>query len=151
MPEPNGIALSDDPFLGAEQISGDLLARYEAALAQVRYNAMGDIPPSQPDRVVLTWQPDGGLAAAPVGEAAAAVLAANGFVRDEQTGIYRLTGDDSTALARAVRKTGRQLGALGVDTALQHPSGRMAPAATPPATAALPVTAAPRMSAPRVR
>ncbi|MDX3274178.1 hypothetical protein PV462_41445, partial [Streptomyces scabiei] len=56
VPEPNGIALADDPFLGAEQVAGDLLARYDSALAQVRHNALGGIQPSQPDRVVLTWQ-----------------------------------------------------------------------------------------------
>ncbi|MGW0137549.1 hypothetical protein [Streptomyces calvus] len=149
VPEPNGIALADDPFLGAEQVAGDLLARYEAALAQVRHNAMADIQPSQPEQVVLTWQPDGGLAAAPVGEAAAAVLAASGFVQDQQTGVYRLNGDDTTVLARAVRKTGQQLDALGIATALQHPSGRIAPTSTPPAAPL--VTAAPRVSATRAR
>ncbi|MFB1044241.1 hypothetical protein [Streptomyces chrestomyceticus] len=133
VPEPNGIALTDDPFLSAEQVAGDLLARYDTALAQARHNAAADVQPSQPDRVVLTWQPDGSLAAAPVGETAAAVLAANGFVPDQQTGIYRLNGDDTTVQARAVRESGRQLGAHGIATALQHPSGRVAPAAAPAA------------------
>ncbi|GAU70755.1 hypothetical protein SSP35_22_00580 [Streptomyces sp. NBRC 110611] len=135
--EPNGIALSDDPFMGAEQVAGDLLARYDTALAQARHNAVDGVLPSQPDRVVLTWQADGSLAAAPVGKEAVAVLARNGFVRDEQTGIYRLSGDDTAAQARAVRNTGQQLDARGIATALQHPSGRIAPAATPPAPATL--------------
>ncbi|MFD5114254.1 hypothetical protein ACFWNG_18390 [Streptomyces sp. NPDC058391] len=87
------------------------------------------VQPSQPERVVLTWQQDGSLAAAPVGETATAVLVATGFVQDKQTGIYRLSGDDTTTQARAVRETGRQLDAHGIDTALQHPSGRIAPAA----------------------
>ncbi|MFD7320581.1 hypothetical protein ACFV9D_05740 [Streptomyces sp. NPDC059875] len=134
--EPNGIALADDPFLSAEQVAGDLLARYDTALAQARHNAADGVHPSQPERVVLTWQPDGSLAAAPVGETAAAILAANGFVADTQTGIYRLSGDDTTAQARAVRATGRQLDARGIATALQHPSGRIAPTATPPAASA---------------
>jgi hypothetical protein len=147
--EPGGIALTDDPFLSAERVAGDLLARYDTALAQVRHNAAAGIHPSQPDRVVLTWQQDGSLAAAPVGETATAVLTANGFVQDKQTGIYRLSGDDTAAQARAVRETGRQLDAHGIDTALQHPSGRIAPAATPAAMP--PVPAAPRTPANRAR
>ncbi|MCZ0990340.1 hypothetical protein [Streptomyces diastatochromogenes] len=147
--EPNGIALTDDPFLGAERVAGDLLARYDIALAQVRHNANDGILPSQPDRVVLTWQPDGSLAATPVGASAATVLATNGFVSDQQTGIYRLNGDDSTKQARAVRETGRQLRAHGIDIALQHPSGRITPTATAPATPAVP--AGPRASQARSR
>jgi hypothetical protein len=143
--EPNGIALADDPFLGAEQVAGDLLARYDTALAQVRLNAMGNVQPSQPDRVVLTWQEDGSLAAAPVGQAAAAVLAANGFIHDRQAGVYRLSADDTTAQARAVRETGRQLRAHGIDAALQHPSGKIPTTSTPP------VPVAPRAPAARTR
>ncbi|WP_414169081.1 hypothetical protein ACMATS_24640 [Streptoverticillium reticulum] len=139
--EPNGIAVSDDPFHSAELVAGDLLARYDAALAQARHNAAADIQPSQPDRLVLTWQADGSLAAAPAGETAAAVLAANGFVPDPHTGIYRLSGDDTAVQARAVRAAGRQLGAHGIATALQHPSGRIAPTATPPAQPPAPATA----------
>ncbi|MFF6772792.1 hypothetical protein ACFY8W_04430 [Streptomyces sp. NPDC012637] len=146
--EPNGIALVDDPFLSAEQVASDLLARYDSALAQARHNAVDSVHPSQPERVVLTWQPDGSLAAAPVGETAAAILAANGFLPDEQTGIYRLSGDDTAAQARAVRATGRQLDAQGIGTALQHPSGRVAPTSTPPAA---PAPTASRAGATRVR
>ncbi|MFI9755739.1 hypothetical protein [Streptomyces collinus] len=131
--EPNGIALSDDPFLSAELVAGDLLARYDAALAQARENAAAAVHPSQPDRVVLTWQPDGSLAAALVDNTASTVLTRNGFVLDEPTGIYRLSGDDTAEQARAVRETGRQLGAQNIAVALQHPSGRIAPTATPPA------------------
>lgn len=145
--EPNGIALADDPFLGAEQVAGDLLARYDIALTQARHNAAQGVQPSQANRVVLTWQPDGGLAASPVGEKAASVLAANGFVRDS-AGIYRLNGDDTLTQARAVQKTGRQLDVLGIDTALQHPSGRIAPTATP---AVAPRAPAARASAARTR
>ncbi|MHC5702038.1 hypothetical protein OTC26_011360 [Streptomyces tirandamycinicus] len=137
VPEPNGIALADDPFLSAEQVAGDLLARYDTALAQVRHNALGGIQPSQPDRVVLTWQQDGSVAAAPVGETAGAVLVANGFIQDPQSGIYRLGADDTRAQARALRAIGPQLDALGIGTALQHPAARTAPtAAMPPSSAA---------------
>lgn len=132
VPEPNGIAVADDPFLGAEQVAGDLLARYDSALAQVRYNALGGIQPSQPDRLVLTWQPDGSVAAAPVGDKAGAVLKANGFIQDPQSGIYRLGADDTRAQARALRAIGPQLEALGIGTALQHPATRSAPASAPP-------------------
>ncbi|GGZ40492.1 hypothetical protein [Streptomyces poonensis] len=138
--EPNGIALSDDPFLGAELVTGDLLARYDAALAQARYNAAATVHPSHPDRVVLTWQSDGSLAAVNVGDTASAVLTRNGFVHDEQTGIYRLMGIDTFEQARAVREVGRQLTAQGIDVALQHPSGRIAPTVTPSAAPPTPVT-----------
>ncbi|WP_405826089.1 hypothetical protein OG241_07210 [Streptomyces sp. NBC_01390] len=131
VPEPNGIALADDPFLSAEQIAGDLLARYDSALAQVRHTALGGIQPSQPDRVVLTWQQDGSVATAPVDDRAGAVLVANGFVQDPQGGIYRLSGDDTRAQARALREIGPQLDALGIGTALQHPAGRTAPTSAP--------------------
>ncbi|MCX4766024.1 hypothetical protein OG562_34630 [Streptomyces sp. NBC_01275] len=129
VPEPNGIALADDPFLSAEQVAGDLLARYDAALAHVRQNALGGIQPSQPDRVVLTWQPDGSIATAPADDRANAVLMAHGFVRDPRSGIYRLSGDDTQAQARALREIGPRLDALGIGTALQHPAGRTAPTA----------------------
>lgn len=131
VPEPNGIALADDPFLSAERVAGDLLARYDSALAKVRHNALGSIQPSQPDRVVLTWQPDGSVATAPVGDRAGAVLVANGFIEDPQSGIYRLSGDDTRAQARALRQIGPQLEALGIGTALQHPAGQTAPTSAP--------------------
>lgn len=131
VPEPNGIALADDPFLSAEQVAGDLLARYDSALAQVRHNALGGIQPSQPDRVVLTWQPDGSVATTPADDRAGTVLVANGFVQDPQSGIYRLGGDDTQAQARALREIGPRLDALGIGTALQHPAGRAAPTSAP--------------------
>ncbi|WP_326746019.1 hypothetical protein OG830_36225 [Streptomyces sp. NBC_00121] len=131
VPEPNGIALADDPFLSAEQVAGDLLARYDSALAQVRHNALGGIQPSQPDRVVLTWQPDGSVATAPTGDRAGAILEAHGFIQDPQSGIYRLGGDDTQAQARALREIGPQLAPLGIGTALQHPAGRTAPTSAP--------------------
>ncbi|MFJ6438646.1 hypothetical protein [Streptomyces sp. NPDC091416] len=147
--DPNGVALTDDPFLSAETVSGDLLARYDTALAQVRHNAIGGVQPSQPDRVVLTWQPDGSVATAPIGEAATTVLVANGFVQDQQTGIHRLSGDDTLAQANALRSVGPQLEALGIGTGLQHPSGRTAPKAIMPA--AQPPSPAARPAASRTR
>ncbi|MFE0703520.1 hypothetical protein [Streptomyces sp. NPDC058872] len=141
VPEPNGIALADDPFLSAEQVAGDLLVRYDQALAQVRDNALGGLQPSQADRLVLTWQPDGSIATAPVGKGAGAVLEANGFIQDPQSGIYRLTADDTRAQARALRAIGPQLDALGIGTALQHPAGRTAPTSAPAPAAPAPLGA----------
>ncbi|MFF3412555.1 hypothetical protein ACFYW8_41760 [Streptomyces sp. NPDC002742] len=146
VPEPNGIALSDDPFLSAEQVASDLLARYDSALAQVQHNALGGIQPFQPDLVVLTWQQDGSIATAPIGDHASAVLEAHGFLQDPQSGIYRLSGDDTRAQARALREIGPQLDAIGIGTALQHPADRTAPTSAPaamppaPAPARAPVT-----------
>ncbi|QCD60445.1 hypothetical protein [Streptomyces hawaiiensis] len=149
VPEPNGIALADDPFLSAEQVAGDLLARYDRALTQVRHNALGGIQPSQPDRVVLTWQPDGSVAAAPADGRAGPILVAHGFVQDPDSGIYRLGGDDTQAQARAVREIGPQLDALGIGTALQHPAGRHAPTST--AASMPPVPAGTRTPSARTR
>ncbi|MFI1677404.1 hypothetical protein [Streptomyces sp. NPDC020607] len=149
VPEPNGIALADDPFLSAEQVSGDLLDRYDSALAQARTNALGGIQPSQPDRIVLTWQPDGSVATAPADDRASVTLVANGFVQDPQSGIYRLGGDDTQAQARALREIGPQLGQLGIGTALQHHAGRTAPASAP--AAMLPTPAGTRTPATRSR
>lgn len=131
VPEPNGIALADDPFLSAEQVAGDLLVRYDRALAQVRHNALGGIQPSQPDRVVLTWQPDGSVATAPADDRAGTILVAHGFVQVPHSGIYRLGSDDTHAQARALREIGPHLDALGIGTALQHPAARTAPTSAP--------------------
>jgi hypothetical protein len=149
VPEPHGIALADDPFLGAGQVTDGLLARYNSALAQVRDNALGGIQPSQPDRVVLTWQQDGSVATAPVGDRAGAILVAHGFIQDPQSGIHRLTGDDTQAQARALREIGPQLDALGIGTALQHPAGRTAPTSAPASIP--PVPASPGTPAARAR
>lgn len=139
VPEPNGIALADDPFLSAEQVAGDLLARYDTALAQVRTTVLGGIQPPQASRVVLTWQVDGTVATAPVAHRAGEILLAHGFVQDPQDGIYRLRGDDTQAQARALREIGPQLEAIGIGTGLQHSAGRTAttavPASAPPAPA----------------
>ncbi|WP_432012730.1 hypothetical protein [Streptomyces cucumeris] len=136
--EPNGIALADDPFLSAEQVADDLLARYDSALAQVRHNALGGIQPSQPDRVVLTWQQDGSVATATAGDRASEVLTSHGFVQDPQSGIYRLCGDDTQAQARALREIGPRLDALGIGIALQHPAGRTAPTVAPASVPPIP-------------
>jgi hypothetical protein len=70
--EPDGIAVPDDPFHAAADITTRLLPRYDQAVAQVRHNAARLAPPapdSAPDstaeRVVMTWTGDGELAAKP--------------------------------------------------------------------------------------
>lgn len=131
VPEPNGIALADDPFLSAEEVVSDLLDRYDTALAQVRHNALGGLQPSQADRVVLNWQPDGSVATAPVDDRAGEILLAHGFAQDPQSGIYRLSGDDTLAQARALREIGPQLEAAGFGTGLQHPAARTVSASAP--------------------
>ncbi|MFD4786522.1 hypothetical protein ACFWN1_05465 [Streptomyces sp. NPDC058459] len=149
VPEPNGIALGDDPFLGAEQVVGDLLVRYDRALAQVRRNALASIRLSQPDRLVLTWQLDGSIATAPADDRAGAVLTAHGFMQDPPSGLYRLSGDDTQAQASALRAIGPRMDALGIDTALQNPAGGNAPTAAP--ASAPPVPAGSRTQATRSR
>ncbi|MFE9686760.1 hypothetical protein [Streptomyces sp. NPDC006285] len=130
VPEPNGIALTDDPFLSAERVTDDLLARYGRALAQARH-ALTGVQPSQPDLVVLTWQPDGSVATVPVDDRVGAILVAHGFVQDPQDGVYRLNGDDTQAQARALREIGPQLDTLGIGTALRHPASRTSPTSAP--------------------
>ncbi|WP_371632212.1 hypothetical protein OG693_04505 [Streptomyces sp. NBC_01259] len=147
--DPNGVALTDDPFQSAEYVAADLLPRYDTALAQVRHNTIGGTQPSQLERVVLTWQPDGSIATAPVSPAAAHLLVANGFVQDPQTGIHHLSGDDTTAQANTLRKIGPLLEAHGIGTGLQHYSGRTTPTVTPAATP--PTMAAGRTPAHRAR
>ncbi|PKT72323.1 hypothetical protein CW362_14640 [Streptomyces populi] len=139
VPEPNGIALGDDPFLSAEQIAGDLLTRYDSTLAQVRYNAPGGIQFSQPDRVVLAWQSDGSVATSTVDDRIGTILVAHGFVQDPQIGVYRLNGDDTQVQARALREIGPQLDMLGIGTALRHPAGRTAPTYAPASLPPVPV------------
>ncbi|MFE6979272.1 hypothetical protein [Streptomyces sp. NPDC057682] len=148
VPEPNGIALGDDPFLGAEEVADDLLARYDSALAQVRANSLGGVQPSQADRIVLTWQKDGSIATAVIDDRAGTVLISHGFVQDPQSGIYRLSGDDSQVQARALRDISSRLDALGIGLALQHSVGRTAPSAP---TSVPPVPAGPRTQVTRSR
>ncbi|MFE4054946.1 hypothetical protein ACFXP3_01330 [Streptomyces sp. NPDC059096] len=142
--EPDGIDVGDDPFLSAALVTDDLLVRYEAALAQVRHNATHPSPTpgtaraSHSEAVVLAWQPDGALATARVSDTTADVLVANGFVHDERTGGYRLSGDDSAAQARSVRAAGEQLDAKGITVTLQHRTARSAPGVTAAKAAPLP-------------
>ncbi|CAM5655518.1 hypothetical protein SPURM210S_00946 [Streptomyces purpurascens] len=63
---------------------------------------------------------------------------AHGFVQDPQSGIYRLSGDDTQSQARALREIGPRLDALGIGTSLQHPAGRTAPTVAPASLPSVP-------------
>ncbi|MER6531637.1 hypothetical protein [Streptomyces sp. NPDC001508] len=139
--EPDGIALTDDPFLSAELIAGDLLARYETALTQVRQNATDLTRASgahspQPERVILSWLSDGSLGATPASDSTNGVLIAHGFVRDEQKDIYRLQGGDSAAQASTLHKLGLQLAARNVSLIVRHAPSRRSPTTFAPTPAA---------------
>ncbi|MER6305026.1 hypothetical protein [Streptomyces sp. NPDC001657] len=58
--EPEGIAVAADPFSAAEDITHDLLPRYDKAIAQVRSSAARLTAPqaADPERVVMIWSGD---------------------------------------------------------------------------------------------
>ncbi|MEU2082341.1 hypothetical protein ABZ569_10705 [Streptomyces albus] len=141
--EPDSVHVPDDPFLAARAVTTRLLPRYERALAQVRSNA-AQLSRSQPDRVVLTWKPDGSLTTTATTSRVADLLAAHGFAHDEKSGTYRLSGEDTAAQAKSIREVGAQLARLGVGVVLQHPaSSRTPPPATVPAAAQRPSAGTP--------
>ncbi|MFD8816898.1 hypothetical protein ACFV23_36780, partial [Streptomyces sp. NPDC059627] len=94
-----------------------------------------------PHELLLSGETDGSHATAPADARAGAVLTSHGFVRDPQSGIHRLRGDDTQAQARALREIGPSLDALGIGTALQHPTGRTAPTAAPASVPPVPAGA----------
>ncbi|MFI1013113.1 hypothetical protein [Streptomyces sp. NPDC020965] len=140
--EPDGIAVPDDPSRAAEDITVDLLPRYDKALTQVQHNAAHPAPATAPvpvrEAVTMTWLGEGLLAAKPESQKAAAVLHENGFVWDPAEKAFVLSGDDTAHQARAVRAAGAQLTTLGIGTEMRHPPNRPAPttAASPAPTAA---------------
>ncbi|MFB7270787.1 hypothetical protein [Streptomyces sp. NPDC056244] len=134
--EPDGIAVPDDPFRAADDITADLLPRYDKALAQVQHNAQGfaeqQAAPAGAgaERVVMTWADDGRLVARPGSEEAAAILRENGFVHDEQHA-YVLSGDDTAVQGRSVRSAGARLSALGIRVMMRNPPSKPALDTTP--------------------
>ncbi|MEU2874220.1 hypothetical protein ABZ769_34355 [Streptomyces olivoreticuli] len=138
--EPDGIAVPDDPFRAADDITTDLLPRYDKAAARVQHNADHPAPPATapapaPERVVMTWFGDGLLAARPESRQAARALHDNGFTWDPRELAFVLSGDDTAHQARAVRAAGAQLAAHGIGVIMRHPPTRPAleTAPTPPA------------------
>ncbi|WP_405734823.1 hypothetical protein OG607_41165 [Streptomyces sp. NBC_01537] len=129
--EPDGIAVPDDPFRAADDITADLLPRYDKAIAQVQHNAAHPTPPAPapaaaPERVVMTWFGDGLLAAKPESQAAATALHDNGFAWDPAEQAFVLPGDDTAVQALHVRSAGAQLAAHGIGVVLRHPPTRPA-------------------------
>ncbi|MFJ8676335.1 hypothetical protein [Streptomyces sp. NPDC093589] len=128
--EPNGITVPDDPFRAADDITVDLLPRYDKALAQVQHNAdalaQSARPATAPERVVMNWADEGHLVARPDSAQAAAVLSANGFVHDAQQQAYALPSDDTAVQARTVQAAGAQLSAHGIGVVLPHPPSKPA-------------------------
>ncbi|MCB5163654.1 hypothetical protein LG634_02180 [Streptomyces bambusae] len=123
VPEPDGIAISDDPEQAADAITTRLLPRHETALAHVRDNAARlTATAAGPHTVEMTWTEDGALTAAATSDKAAGILAANGFVHDPDRQAYVLSGDDTAVQARHVRTAGTQLAALGIGVALRRPT-----------------------------
>jgi hypothetical protein len=135
VPEPHGIALANDPFTAAEQVSTDLLARYEIAAARVRANALSTIPASEPGWVVIAFQPSGGLAATPVDATARTVMISAGFGHDAPSGICYKGPADLYDQAVTLHDLGRELSARGIDLGVEsRPRRRPAPTATAPAS-----------------
>ncbi|WP_329025759.1 hypothetical protein [Streptomyces sp. NBC_00690] len=128
--EPDGIAVPADPFRAADAITGDLLPRYDKALAQVQHNAVHPPPAMAPaparEAVTMTWFGDGLLAAKPGSQKAAAVLHENGFAWDPAEKAFVLSGDDTARQAQAVRTAGARLEELGIGVVLRHPHNRPA-------------------------
>ncbi|WP_405889834.1 hypothetical protein OG427_07245 [Streptomyces sp. NBC_00133] len=140
--EPDGIAVPDDPFRAADDITVDLLPRYDKALAQVQHNAAHPAPPApapapapEPERVVMTWFGDGLLAVKPESQEAARALHDNGFTWDPQELAFVLSGDDTVLQAKSVRSAGAQLATHGIGVVMRHPPTQPAleTTAVPPA------------------
>ncbi|MFF4871479.1 hypothetical protein [Streptomyces sp. NPDC000961] len=139
--EPDGIAVPEDPFRAAEDVSLSLLPRYDEALAQVRHNASRlTSAPSHSPHVVMTWSGDALVVTPPDRPDIAGVLADHGFVRDADKGLLVLAGDDSSRQAASVRAAGSRLAELGIGVVLRQSTrptlGTTAPRPTSPQTPA---------------
>ncbi|MFE4017972.1 hypothetical protein ACFXPZ_11245 [Streptomyces sp. NPDC059101] len=136
--EPDGIAVADDPFTAAEDITHDLLPRYDKALAQVRHNAarLTSPPAAEPERVVMTWSGDDLVVEAPARPDIAQILTDHGFAFDADRDVFVLSGDDSAHQGARVRAAGHRLSELCVGVILRNPPAQPAlgtTAAAPPA------------------
>lgn len=137
--EPDGIVVPDDPFQAADDVTADLLPRYDKAAAQVQHNATHPTPTppaSAPTReqVVMTWVGDGSLAAKTRTREAARALRDNGFTWDPGNRVFVLSGDDTAHQARCVRAAGAQLATHSIDV-LMRPQKQPSLDTTPPAAA----------------
>ncbi|MFD9069091.1 hypothetical protein [Streptomyces lasiicapitis] len=140
--EPDGIAVPDDPTRAAEDITHDLLPRYDKALAQVRGNAARLTAPqaAEPERVVMTWSGEAIVVDKSDRVDIVKALTDHGFAFDTDRGVFVLSGDDTAQQAASVRAAGSRLSELGIDTVLRHPQARPALGTTPVAQPSPPVT-----------
>jgi hypothetical protein len=118
--EPDGIAVTADPFAAADAVTTGLLPRYQAAVIQVQDNAarLNSRPP-----VILTWVgPD--LHATTDTTAVATILTEHGFAPSSTGQALVLSGDDTSLQAQAVRAVGARLTTLGIHLALRHQTAR---------------------------
>ncbi|WP_326731804.1 hypothetical protein [Streptomyces phaeochromogenes] len=140
--EPDGIAAVADPFSAAEDVTHDLLPRYDKALAQVRGNAarLAARPAAEQERLVMTWSGEAIVVDKPDRADVTQALTDHGFVFAPDRNVFELSGDDTAHQAASVRATGDRLSELGIDTVLRHPQTRPAlgtapiPPPGPPAT-----------------
>ncbi|MDF3292406.1 hypothetical protein [Streptomyces silvisoli] len=144
--EPDGIAVADGPFTAVEDITYDLLPRYDKALAQVRHNTARLAAPSaaEPERVVMTWSGDDLVVEALERPEIAQTLTDHGFAFDATRHVFVLSGDDSARQGACVRAAGHRLSALGIGVVLRHPPARPALGTTALAPPAPPATSAHR-------
>ncbi|MEU7205609.1 hypothetical protein [Streptomyces sp. NPDC045470] len=141
VPEPNGIAVPNDPARAAFQVTRRLLPRYEQALHRVLRNAAAEpepphrpAPPQVPQVLTLTYYSDGALGAPYESVPAEARLAlyAHGFQYLPHQAAFLLPaayGEDGRALR--VQAVAQQLAAQGIGVNLRA----MPQKATAPSTA----------------
>ncbi|MBC9719198.1 hypothetical protein H9Y04_42475 [Streptomyces sp. TRM66268-LWL] len=134
--EPDGITVAADPFSAAEDITHDLLPRYDKALGQVRSNAARlSAPQADPERVVMTWSGEDLIVDKPERADITEALTENGFTFAPDRNVFVLSGDDTAHQAASVRAAGERLSDLGVAAQLRHPQAGPALATTPVAPA----------------
>ncbi|MFI7102745.1 hypothetical protein ACIBK8_25695 [Streptomyces sp. NPDC050161] len=121
--EPDGILVPDDPFRAADDITVDLLPRYDKAVAKVQRNA--DLP-EQAERVVMTYLADGVLAAQSTGQETDRALRGAGFTWDPHKMAFVVPGDDPGQQARCVRKAQARLAYLNTDVTVRSSPPRSA-------------------------
>ncbi|MFE9407438.1 hypothetical protein ACFYN0_01340 [Streptomyces sp. NPDC006704] len=133
--EPDGIAVADDPFRAAEDITHDLLPRYDKALAQVWHNAAAHLDAApEPEHVTAFWSDRNLLVETPERADVVQVLRDNGFSFTPDYSALVLSGDDSAVQAQSLQAAGARLYELGVGVSVRHPQSKPAPDASPAAS-----------------
>lgn len=141
--EPDGIAVAADPFSAAEDITHDLLPRYDKALAQVWHNAAARLDTApKPEHVTAFWSYRNLLVETPARADVVQVLRDNGFRFTPDHSALVLSGDDSAVQAQSLQAASARLYELGVGVSLRHPQPQSAPgtsSAASPSPASTPV------------